>query len=139
MTDRMTFTMITHRSVEEGIAMEKGKNTKEYFAACSVIEMNELDMLRMGIEENSEVRIRSECGEVIVTAIRGYQELSPGVCHIRQGVWANQIVPARTQSTGVPQYSGFPVTIEPTHGERVRGAKELLFTALDMNQEDLCQ
>jgi len=82
MTDRTTLTMITHRSIEEGIAIEKGKNTREYFDACSVIEMNELDMLRMDIDENSTVRVFSECGEVIVTAIIGKQELGPGVCHI---------------------------------------------------------
>lgn len=112
--------------------MEKGKNSREYFNACSVIEMNELDMLRMGIEENTPVRVRSECGEVIVKAIYGIQTLSPGICHIRQGVWANQIVPGRTQSTGVPQYSGFPVCIFPAPNEKVRSARELIFQAVGM-------
>jgi len=126
MTSPRTLTMITQRSIEEGIAMEKGKQSKEYFDACSVIEMNELDMLRMGIEEDSPVRVVSECGNVIVTAIIGIQELPPGVCHIRQGVWANQIVPIRTQSTGVPQYSGFPVTITPAPGSQVRSARDLI-------------
>ena len=111
MTQNKILTMITYRSIEESVAMEKGKYTPEYFKACSIIEMNDLDMLQMGIEEDTTVRVRSECGEVIVTVIIGQQELRPGVCHIRQGVWANQIVPCRTQSTGVPQYSGFLVTV----------------------------
>lgn len=112
--------------------MEIGKQSREYYDACSIIEMNELDMLQMDIEEGSPVRVVSECGEVIVTAIIGKQELSPGLCNIRQGVWANQIVPCRTQSTGVPQFSGFPVTVAPALGARVRGARELIFESVGM-------
>jgi len=63
--------------------MEKGKQSKEYFDACSVIEMNELDMLMLGIEENTPVLVKSECGQVVVTAIVGLQILKPGMCHIR--------------------------------------------------------
>lgn len=132
MLPEKTLTMITQRSIEEGIALEKGKHTKEYFDACSIIEMNELDMLRLSIEENSPVKVKSECGEVIVKAIVGIQELPEGICHIRQGVWANQIVPCRTYSTGVPQYSGFPVTVTPAPGSIVRGARELLFESVRM-------
>ncbi|NLV27058.1 MAG: molybdopterin dinucleotide-binding protein [Methanomicrobiales archaeon] len=132
MTQKRTLTMITQRSIEEGIAMEKGKNSREYFDACSVIEMNELDMSRMGIEENTPVRVRSECGEVVVKAICGIQTLNPGICHIRQGVWANQVVPCKTQSTGVPQYSGFPVCVFPAPHEKVLSAKELIFQAVGM-------
>ncbi|KAF5091502.1 molybdopterin dinucleotide-binding protein [Methanospirillum sp. J.3.6.1-F.2.7.3] len=136
MISQRTLTMITHRSIEEGIAMEKGKQSREYFDACSVIEMNDLDMLRMGIEEDSPVRVVSECGEVVVTAIIGIQELPPGMCHIRQGVWANQIVPIRTQSTGVPQYSGFPVTVTPAPELKVRSARDLICESVGMWRED---
>lgn len=129
--------MITHRSIEEGIAMEKGKNTEEYFRACSVIEMNELDMLRMEIEEKTTVRVVSDCGEVIVTATIGKQELMPGMCHIRQGVWANQIVPTGTQSTGVPQFSGFKVTVTPAPGAQVKKARDLIFESLGLWRGDV--
>ncbi len=114
--------------------MEKGKQSKEYFDACSVIEMNELDMLMLGIEENTPVLVKSECGQVVVTAIVGLQILKPGMCHIRQGVWANQIVPCRTQSTGVPQYSGFPVTIEPARDRNVLNVYELLYSSLGVTR-----
>lgn len=137
MKQELSLTMITHRSIEEGIAMEKGKNSMDYYTACSVVEMNELDMLRLGIEENTPVRIQSAGGEVIVRAITGVQSLPPGLCHIRQGVWANQIVPGTTQSAGAPQYSGFQVTVTPAPGQRILPARELVLRSVGMwNGED---
>ncbi len=124
--------MITHRAIEEGIAMEIGKTSPEYFRACSIIEMNEIDMDILEIAEHNTVRVISECGQVIVTAIIGEQTCEQGLCHIRQGAWANQIVPSRTQSTGAPQYSGFPVTVEPAPHEKIKSALELVQGSVGM-------
>ncbi len=127
--------LITHRSIEEGVAMEIGKDSPEYFRSCSIIEMNELDMVERDIPENSIVRVSSEAGEVIVRAIIAVQECYPGLCHMRQGIWANQIVPARTQSAGAPQYSGFPVTVTPAPEESIRSVRELILKTAGMNEE----
>ncbi|MDK2974168.1 MAG: formylmethanofuran dehydrogenase subunit [Methanofollis sp.] len=123
---KINLNMITQRAIEEGVAMEKGKTTPDYFEACSIIEMNAEDIKKLGINPNANVRVISESGEVIVKAVVGRQTCYPGLCHIRQGVWANQVVPPRTQSTGEPQYSGFPVTVEPAEYERIKGALELV-------------
>jgi formylmethanofuran dehydrogenase subunit D len=125
-TDKISLNLITQRAIEEGIAMEKGKTTPEYYEACSIIEMNPEDIRRLGVNFNINVRVTSECGSVIVKAVKAVQFCPPGLAHIRQGVWANQVVPPRTQSTGVPQYSGFPVTVEPAPYERIKGALELV-------------
>ena len=118
--------MVTQRAVEEGEAMESGKTTQLYFDVCSVIEMNAEDIKALDINPNTVVKVTSECGEVIVKAIVARQTCPRGLCHIRQGVWANQVVPPRTQSTGEPQYSGFPVTIEPAPEARIVPAVELI-------------
>ncbi len=112
--------------------MEIGKLSPEYFQACSLIEMNELDMDLLGIGERDTVRVTSESGYVVVQAIIARQTCDPGLCMMRQGVWANQVVPCRTQSTGAPQYSGFPVTVRPAPGERIRPALELVFDAVGL-------
>lgn len=132
MPEKYILNMITQRAVEEGIAMEIGKTSREYFAACNVIEMNEQDMKKLGILKNTNVRVTSESGQVIVKAILSRQTVYPGLCHIRQGVWANQVVPPRTQSTGAPQYSGFPVTVEPAPDEKLKSALELVQGAVGM-------
>lgn len=132
MAENNTLNMITQRAVEEGIAMEIGKTSPEYFDACNLIEMNEQDMKRLKILKNTNVRVTSESGQVIVKAVVARQTVYPGLCHIRQGVWANQVVPPRTQSTGTPQYSGFPVTVEPAPEEKLKSALELVQAAVGM-------
>jgi formylmethanofuran dehydrogenase subunit D len=132
MSAKITLNMITQRAIEEGQAMEKGKTTPEYFEACSIVEMNPEDMKKLGIWRNTNVRVTSEVGSVIVKAVKPTQYVPPGLAHIRQGVWANQVVPPRTQSTGVPQYSGFPVTIEPAMNEKIRSALELVQGAVGL-------
>ena len=132
MGSKVILNMITQRSIEEGAAMEKGKTNPDYFDACSICEMNPADMKKLGIWKNTNVRVTSECGNVIVKAIEPTQFVPEGLAHIRQGVWANQVVPPRTQCTGVPQYSGFPVTIEPAPGERLKTALELVQGAVGL-------
>jgi formylmethanofuran dehydrogenase subunit D len=133
MANKITLNMITQRSIEEGVAMEKGKTTPEYFEACSIIELHDEDIKALGLVPNQVVRVTSECGSVVVKVVKGRQTLYPGLAFIPQGVWANQIVPPRTQATGEPQYSGFPVTVEPAaRGERRKSALELVQGAVGM-------
>ncbi|HWQ63960.1 MAG TPA: molybdopterin dinucleotide binding domain-containing protein [Methanospirillum sp.] len=136
MAEKYILNMITQRAFEEGVAMEIGKTSPEYFDACNIIEMNEQDMKKLGILKNTNVRVTSESGQVIVKAVVGRQTVYPGLCHIRQGVWANQVVPPRTQSTGTPQYSGFPVTVESAPEEKLKTALHLVQGAVGMWKGD---
>lgn len=136
MSEKRILNMITQRAVEEGIAMEIGKTSIEYFDACNLIEMNEQDMKDLGILKNTNVLVTSESGQVVVKAVVGRQTCYPGLCHIRQGVWANQVVPPRTQSTGAPQYSGFPVTVEPAPEMKLKSALELVQGAVGLWKGD---
>ncbi|WP_048152786.1 molybdopterin dinucleotide binding domain-containing protein [Methanolacinia paynteri] len=132
MAKQILLNMITQRAVEEGIAMEIGKTSPQYFEACSLIEMNESDIEDLGITPNTNVKVTSESGEVIVKAVIARQTCYKGLCHIRQGVWANQVVPPRTQSTGEPQYSGFPVIVEPAPNEKIKTALECVQGAVGL-------
>ncbi len=137
MAKKITLNMITQRSVDEGVGIVKGKMTPDYFEACSIIEMHDDDVRALGLVPNQLVRVTSECGSVVVKSIRGRQALYPGLAFFPQGVYANQIVPARTQATVEPQYSGFPVTVEPVApGERRKSTLELVQSAVGMWKGD---
>jgi len=137
MAKKITLNMITQRSVNEGVGIVSGKMTPEYFEACSIIEMHDDDVKALGLVPNQLVKVTSECGDVVVKTVRGRQALYPGLAFIPQGVWANQIVPPRTQATGEPQYSGFPVTVEPVpDGVRRKSALELVQSAVGMWRGD---
>jgi len=106
--------------------MEAGKTSKKYFDACSIIEMHEDDMKNLGILKNTNVRVTSATGSVVVKAVTTRQELVPGLAHIPMGPWANRIVSAYTYSTGEPCFKGFPVEVEPAPSEQILSAVDVV-------------
>ncbi len=122
--NKIILNIITQHSIGKEVATEGGKTTPEYLRSGSIIEMNPEDMKKLGIQANTNVLVKSEAGEVIVTAIEPTRFCPPGLAHIRQGAWSDQVLPQRTHSAKTPQYSGLPVTIEPAIGERVKSGLE---------------
>jgi formylmethanofuran dehydrogenase subunit D len=106
--------------------MEGGKEKDKYTKACGIIEMNASDLKRLGIMKNTNVRVSSEFGNVIVKATEGRQELNPGEAFIPMGPWANSVVSTKTYSTGMPTFKGTPITIEPAPFEPVLGSIALI-------------
>ncbi len=128
MTNKITVNLITCRTIQQGVAMETGKTSQKYFDAASIIHMHEADMKKLGIMANTNVKVTSKDGTVIVKAVRTREDLVPGLAHIPMGPWANAIVSAYTYSTGEPCFKGFPVDIEPAENERIMGAVEIVQT-----------
>ena len=134
MTNKITLNLITCRSIKQGVGMEAGKTSQKYFDACSIIEMHPDDMKAIGIWKNTNVKVTSSVGSVVVKAVEPRETVVPGLGHIPMGPWANHIVPAYTYSTGEPCFKGFPVEVEPAIGERILGAVELVKTACGLRK-----
>ena len=128
MKKKITLKLITCRSVQQGVAMKKVKTSQKYYAAASINHLHEDDMKKAGIMANTNVRVTSKDGTIVVKAVRTREDLVPGLAHIPMGPWANAIVSAYTYSTGEPCFKGFPVDIEPAENEKVMGAVELIQT-----------
>lgn len=128
MTNKITLNLITCRTIQQGVAMETGKTSKEYFDAAAIIHMHEDDMKKAGIFANTNVRVTSKDGTVVVKALRTREDVVPGLAHIPMGPWCNCLVSAYTYSTGEPCFKGFDVEIEPAENERILGAVELIQT-----------
>jgi formylmethanofuran dehydrogenase subunit D len=126
MTEKITLNLITCRSIQQGVGMEAGKTSKKYFDACSIIEMHEEDFKQLGIWKNTNVRVTSSTGSVIVRAVTTRQDLVPGLAHIPMGPWANRIVSAYTYSTGEPCFKGFPVQVEAAMNEPILSAVDVV-------------
>jgi formylmethanofuran dehydrogenase subunit D len=126
MTKKITLNTITCRSIFQGVGMEAGKTSQKYFNACTIIEMHPEDMKKLGIWKNTNVRVTSSCGSVILKAVEPRELLVPGLCHIPMGPWANRIVPAYTFSTGEPCFKGFDVEVEPAINEQILSAVDVV-------------
>lgn len=111
--------LISGRTIHQGVAMEGGKEKEAYRQACGIIEMDSSDLKKLGAWKNTNVRVTSPYGTVIVKAIETTQGPHPGVAFIPMGPWANMVVNPTTYSTGMPTFKGTPVQIEVAMNEPV--------------------
>lgn len=109
--------------------MEGGKEKEDYTKACGIIEIDAADFAKLDILPNTNVRVTSAYGSVIVKAIRATQGPHPGLAWIPMGPWANMVVNTNTYSTGMPTFKGTPVTIEPAEDEIVLSSIDVVLAA----------
>ena len=104
--------LITGRSIQQGVSMEAGKARPAYTDACGIIELDPADFKKLGAFRNTNVRVTSKYGSVIVKAVEATQGPHPGVAYIPMGPWANMVINPNTYSTGMPTFKGTPVEVE---------------------------
>jgi formylmethanofuran dehydrogenase subunit D len=126
MAKDITLNLISGRTIQQGVAIEGGKEKPLYRTACGIIEMDPSDFKKLGVWKNSNVRVTSDYGSVIVKAVETSQGPHPGVGFIPMGPWANSIVNPNTYSTGMPTFKGTPVKVEVAMNEPILLGIELV-------------
>lgn len=126
MAKSITVNLISGRTIQQGVAIESGKEKPSYRTACGIIEMDKADLKALGAWKNTNVKVTSAYGSVVVKAIEATQGPHPGVAFIPMGPWANTVVSDNTYSTGMPTFKGTPVTIEIAVNEPVLLGIELV-------------
>ncbi len=106
--------------------MEGGKEKKAYTQAAGIIEMDPVDMKKLKVWKNTNVRVTSPYGSVIVKAVEATQGPHPGLAYIPMGPWANSVVNPKTHSTGMPSFKGVPIEVEVAINETVLDSQELV-------------
>ena len=123
---KITLNLISGRTIQQGVAIESGKEKPSYRTAAGIIELDPSDLKKLGAWKNTNVRVTSDHGSVIVKAIETTQGPHPGVGFIPMGPWANSIIDPNTYSTGMPTFKGVPVTVEVAINEPVLLGIELV-------------
>jgi formylmethanofuran dehydrogenase subunit D len=118
--------LLTGRTIEQGVARELGKTSKEYEESASTCFVDQDDLKTLGIKEKSNLNISTACGSVILKAVKSPRGPHKGVIFIPYGPWANTVVDPETDSIGMPSLKGIPAEIEPAPDKQVLGLKQLL-------------
>lgn len=118
--------LITGRTIEQGVARESGKSSREYIDSVSVCFIDPTDLSALGVEENTTVAVSTPNGSVILKALKSPRAPHPGIIFIPYGPWANVIIDPATDSLGMPSLKGIPGEITPAPDKRVLDMKELL-------------
>jgi len=123
---RLKITLLTGRSIDQGVGKELGKLTKEYENSVAVCELDPEDIKVLNLKEKENVRVLTESGSVVLRAAESKRAPHRGVAYIPYGPWANVVIGAETSGTGMPSYKGVPAEVEPARSEAVLRIHELL-------------
>ncbi|MEM2281203.1 MAG: molybdopterin dinucleotide binding domain-containing protein [Candidatus Bathyarchaeia archaeon] len=123
---KLKVTLLTGRTIEQGVGKELGKNTKEYVESVSVCYMDPEDMKKLGVKDGVNVQVSTAFGSVVVKAKKSLRAPHPGVIYIPYGPWANAVVDPETHGIGMPTLKGVPATVEPSSDRPVLSLEELL-------------
>lgn len=123
---KIALNLISGRSIQQGVAMEGGKEKDAYTKACGIIEMDPSDLKKLGAWRGTNVRVTSTYGDVVVKAVEATQGPHPGLGYIPMGPWANSVVNPNTYSTGMPTFKGTPVEVEIAMNEPVFSSVQLV-------------
>jgi len=123
---KLQVTLITGRTIEQGVGKEQGKASKEYFDNASVCYLDEKDLAKLGVKEKTNVSISTNYGSVIVKALKSLRGPHPTIVFIPYGPWANAVVDPETDSVGMPSLKGIAAEIRPAPNEALLTLTELL-------------
>jgi formylmethanofuran dehydrogenase subunit D len=123
---KLRVTLLTGRTIEQGVGKERGKASKEYVESVSVCYMDPEDLKKLGIKEKTNVQVSTEYGSVVVKAVKSLRVPHVGVIFIPYGPWANVVVNPETHSIGMPSLKGIPAEVEPAQEKPILMLEEFL-------------
>lgn len=126
MQQKLHVTLLTGRTIEQGVGKEYGKSSHEYFEACSMVYMDRGDMKKLGIKNGAKVLVTTPNGSVVLRAVKHPRGSMPGLIYIPYGLWANSVVSNATTSIGMPSFKGTPAEVEAAPDQPILSMKELL-------------
>ena len=123
---RLRVTLLTGRTIEQGVGKEQGKSSPLYFEACSMVYMDGDDMKRLGVKNGTNVLVTTTDGSVVLRAVKYPRGATPGLIYIPYGPWANAVCSDVTTSIGMPSFKGTPAEVEPAPDKQVLSMEALL-------------
>ena len=99
------------RTTKQGQQINVGKDSPEYQAIVSTLTMHAEDMKDVGVASGSNVRVRSEYGEVTFTCVAG--KVPQGMIFVPYGPPTCHLMGRNTDGTGMPTSKGWEVEVEP--------------------------
>ena len=97
---KLSLTLITGRSTQQGTGISAGKERPEYREATNRIELSQPDMARLGAADGDPVRIKTQFGTADVICRRA--DIPEGLAFMAFGSPCNRLVGGETYASGMP-------------------------------------
>ncbi|MFX0060225.1 MAG: molybdopterin dinucleotide binding domain-containing protein [Candidatus Heimdallarchaeota archaeon] len=118
--------LLTGRTINQGVALEGGKTTKENVRAAAICAFDIDDFKKLDCLAGTPVKVSTDFGEVMVYSTISEEGPHPGIIFIPMGPWANQVVNPDSQSCGTPTYKGMKAKVEVVKNGKVMDALDLI-------------
>ena len=123
---KLNVTLLTGRTIEQGVGKEWGKTSKEYTESVSICYMDPEDLRKLGIKENTRILVSTDYGSVVLKARKSLRTPHSGMIFIPYGPWANAVVDPETNSIGMPSFKGIPAKVQPAPDKPILSLEDLL-------------
>jgi formylmethanofuran dehydrogenase subunit D len=123
---KLKVSLLTGRTVDQGVGKEHGKLSEEYQESVAICYMDPEDIKSLGLRESENVKVITDFGSVVVRLVKSPTAPHPKVVFIPYGPWASIVVDPETHGTGMPSLKGIPAEIEPALEEKVSSVPDLL-------------
>lgn len=111
--------LVSGRSIGQGKGKELGKFSQQYFQSVAICELSSDDMNILAVPEGGNVRVKTDFGDVVVTAYTSKQSLPKGIAFMPYGPWANRVTDPETHGSGMPSLKGIEAEVSPALKEEV--------------------
>jgi formylmethanofuran dehydrogenase subunit D len=122
---KLPVTLITGRSLEQGVNNQRGKGSKEYCETVTTCFMDLKDMAKLGVTDGTHVTVTSYVGSVVLKVVKYPRGTMEGIMYLPYGPWANAINSDDTTTTGMPTCKGMKVEVEATPEKPILTLQEL--------------
>lgn len=123
---RLQVTLVTGRTIDQGVGKERGKASEVYRENVSICHIDPSDLKKLGIKEKCSVLVLTKYGSVVVKAVKSPRAPHPGMVFMPYGPWANAVVDPDTHGIGMPSLKGIPAEIQSAPEKPLLSLEELL-------------
>ncbi len=108
--EKINVKIISGRTSQQGVGLEVGKTSEEYYESVTYIELSTGDAGSLGVGDGDSVNVETAHGSVVVSA-KLSDKLEPGTSFFPYGLWANQVFGSETGGTGMPKFKGIDAEV----------------------------
>ena len=108
--EKINVKIISGRTSQQGVGLEVGKTSKEYYESVTYLELSTGDAGSLGVGDGDSVNVETAHGSVVVSA-KLSDKLEPGTSFFPYGLWANQVFGSETGGTGMPKFKGIDAEV----------------------------
>jgi formylmethanofuran dehydrogenase subunit D len=118
--------VLTGRTIDQGRGKEMGKLSDVYQKDVSQVQIDPEDMKALKLRRNSNVRLTTKFGSVILRAVKSIRGPHPKMVFVAYGPWASMVSDPETHGSGMPSLKGMLGILEPAPEEEVLPMQELI-------------